>query len=177
MRRALLALPLFAAAACGSDGSPWFPKDLDTDQLISEASGAGAAKACQAFEDYLYAQYRDSLLVEAVCTAFGIDQTNDAAACGAYVADCTANPPAGVSSTIDSIVDATGCGGLTYQPTGCARTLADLAACLDAAEAELKRLRLTLECTAAGQPLPPDALTPATPPACLALEAACPTAG
>lgn len=175
MRLPLLACVL--AAACGGSSSDWFPADLDKDAVIATAGEAAAAKACQAFEDYLYDQYRDSLLVEAVCTAIGIDQTADAAACGDYVQGCIANPPASVTALITSLVDATGCGGLDYQPTGCSKTLADLAACLDAAEAELKNLRLRLECSAAGQPLPPDALTITTPAACTTIEVACPTPG
>jgi hypothetical protein len=172
-----LPIVLLAVAACGGSGSDWFPSDLDRDSLISEASGAAAARACQAFEDYLYGQYRDSMLVELVCTAIGIEQSADAAACSTYVQDCITQPPESVASLITSVVDSTGCGGLSYQPTGCGKTLADLAACLDAAERALQGLRLTLECTAAGQPLPPGALTIATPPECMTLEVACPSPG
>ncbi len=175
MRLPLLACAL--ATACGGSATEWFPSDLDRDAVIATAGEAAAAKACQAFEDYLYAQYRDSLLVEAVCTAIGIDQSADAATCADFVQGCIADPPASVMSLISSLVDATGCGGLDYQPTGCGQTLADLATCLDAAEAELKNLRLRLECSAAGQPLPPDALTITTPAACASLELACPTPG
>ncbi len=175
MRFPLLACCL--VAACGGSDADWFPSDLDRDAVIATAGEAAAAKACQAFEDYLYNQYRDSLLVEAVCTAIGIDQSADAATCADFVQGCITDPPASVTSLITSVVDATGCGGLDYQPTGCGQTLADLAACLDAAEAELKNLRLRLECAAAGQPLPPDALTITTPAECMALELACPTPG
>lgn len=175
MRFPLLVCAL--ATACGGADTDWFPSDLDRDEVIASAGEAAAAKACQAFEDYLFDQYRDSLLVEAVCTAIGIDQSADAATCADYVQGCVANPPDSVASVITSLVDATGCGGLDYQPTGCSKTLADLAACLDAAEAELKNLRLRLECSAAGQPLPPDALMITTPAACTSLELACPTPG
>lgn len=174
MRLSLLACCL---AACGGSATDWFPDDLDKNAVISAAGEAAAAKACQAFEDYLYDQYRDSLLVEAVCTAIGIDQSADAAACGDYVQACTDDPPASVTALITSIVDATGCGGLDYQAAGCGKTLADLAACLNAAEDELKSMRLRLECAAAGQPLPPDALTITTPPECTSFELACPTPG
>ena len=79
MRLPLLACAL--ATACGGSATEWFPSDLDRDAVIATAGEAAAAKACQAFEDYLYDQYRDSLLVEAVCTAIGIDQSADAATC------------------------------------------------------------------------------------------------
>jgi hypothetical protein len=173
-------LPLFAcclAAACGGSSTDWFPSDLDKHAVIATAGEVAAAKACMAFEDYLYGQYRDSLLVEAVCTAVGIDQTDAAAACADFVQGCIDNPPASVQALITSVVDATGCGGLDYQPTGCGKTLAELAERLDAAEAELKNLRLRLECSTAGQPLPADALSITPPAACTSLELACPTPG
>ena len=170
----LPSLALCAVMACGSSADDWFPADLNKSDVIATAGVAAAAKACTAFEDYLIAQYRDSLLVQVACTALGVDASMDAAACGTFVTTCVEQPPPAVEALVGSIIDATGCGGLNFQPSGCGKTLAELAACLDAAERTMRQLRATLTCSLAGQPLPADALTIVTPPECEAIEVACP---
>ena len=173
--RLISALSLTLTLACGCDpGGGWFPSDLDEDDTLAAAGDTAVRKACDAFEDYLYDQYRGSLLVEVSCTALGIERTADAGSCGDFVSDCIDDPPAEVTVLIGTIVDQTGCGGLAYEPTGCAATLSDLRACLDAAEGAVDELRFTVECAAAGQPLPDGALTIDTPTACRDLELACP---
>ncbi len=157
-------------AACGG-GSDWFPADVDEDSTLA---AAGAAKVCDAFEAYLYDQYRESLFVRVACTALGIENTTDAAACGDYVSDCIENPPPQVDTMITTLVDGVGCGGLAYQSSGCSATISQLRACLDAADAEVQELRYSLECNLAGQPIPPGGLMIDTPASCATIENQCP---
>ena len=175
-RRTLALLLVTGVAACGAS-SDWFPSDLDENETLANAGQAAAAKACDAFEDYLLDQYRESLFVEVACTALGVENTADAAACGDYVDDCIDNPPAQVTTLVTTIVDGAGCDMIDYQPSGCCKTLADLRACLDAAEGELDHLKLTITCALAGQSLPPGALTIDTPAECTSIENACPLPG
>jgi hypothetical protein len=164
-----------ATAACGS--SDWFPDDVDEHATLASAGNAAAAKVCDAFEDYLLDQYRDSLFVEVACTALGIEQTETAAACGDFVSDCIDNPPAQVQAVVSTIVSGVGCDGIDYQSSGCGKTLSDLRACLDAASAEVTELRYTITCALAGQSLPEGSLTIETPAECTSLELACPLPG
>ncbi len=172
MPRPTLLLAL-ATAACTSAGD-WFPSDVDTSDTLATAGQAAAAKVCDAFEDYLLDQYRASLFVEIACTAYGIQETADAAACGDLVQACITDPPAAIQQWVTQIVDGAGCAAIDYQPSGCGKTLSDLRTCLDAAEAELDELRRTITCALAGQSLGADALAIDAPAACLAIENACP---
>lgn len=164
----------FVATGC-SDEVEWFPSDLDRNQTIAVAGETAAATTCDAFEAYLLDQHRASLLLDLACTVIAIDASETVDACKAAVTACKAEPPGSVDALVTSLVDATGCGGLDYQPTGCAQPLDALADCLDASEDELRALRARIQCSLAGSPLPADALTLGTPDTCLALESACPT--
>lgn len=176
MPRTLALLLVTGVAACGAS-SDWFPSDLDENQTLARAGEAAAAKACDAFEDYLLDQYRESLFVEVACTALAVQNTADAGACGTYAHDCIEHPPAELEALVTTIVDGAGCAALDYQSSGCGKTLSELRACLDAAEGELDELKLSITCALAGQSLPPDALTIDTPAACTAIENACPLPG
>ena len=175
-RRAALTLSLLVStgvAACGAAGD-WFPSDVDEAKSLA-ADTQAVGRVCDAFADWVYDQYRDSLAVEIACTASGIEQSADAAACGAFVRDCIDDPPAEVAAAADALIAAVGCGAISYQPSGCGQTISDLRICLDDVSVELDQLRYTVECTAAGQPLSPAALTIDVPASCLAIENACPT--
>lgn len=173
MLKTFALLLVTSAAACGSTPD-WFPSDLDRDETLARAGQAAAAKACDAFEDYLLDQYRESLFVQVACTALAIEQTEDAGACGDFAHDCIENPPAQIQSLVTTIVDGAGCGMLDYQSSGCGKTLSDLKACLDAAEDEIFELKLSITCALAGQSLPAGALDIDTPAACASIENACP---
>jgi hypothetical protein len=175
VRYVTCAIAAALAGACGAGSGDWFPSDVDEDATIDRAGDAAVAKVCSAFEDFLYDQYRGSLLVEVACTARGIEQTTDSAACGDFVQDCIDNPPAEVDSTVSSILAQSGCSAVMYESMGCSKTISDLKACLDAIDAEVASLKYDVVCAAAGQPLPPNALTIETPAVCLEIENECPT--
>ena len=157
--------------ACGDRGD-WFPDDVDEDGSLATAA---AAKVCDAFEDYLYDQYRQSLLVKVACTSLAIRNTSDADACGDYLDRCINEPPPEVDAAVASIVGNVGCDGIEYTSSGCGATIAQLRDCLDAAERELTELQYSLGCSLAGQPLPEGGLTIDTPAACRTIENMCPT--
>lgn len=175
MRLPLVLSCLAIATTACSDEVEWFPDELDRQQVISVAGEAAAAQACDAFEAYLYDQYRASLLKDLACTVIAVDASETEDACKAAVTACKAEPPSSVDALITSLVDAASCGGLDYQPTNCSLPLDALADCLDATEVELKALKTRVQCSLAGEPLPAETLVLATPDACLSLEAACPT--
>ncbi len=161
------------ASACGSAGD-WFPSDVDQAATLDHAGAAVIAKVCDAFEDFIYDQYRGSLLVEIACTAQGIEESTNSAACSDFVQACIDTPPPEVEALASALLAASGCGAVDYQPSGCSKTISELRACLDAIDAEVASLKYDVVCALAGQPLPPDALAIETPAACLSIENACP---
>jgi hypothetical protein len=139
----------------GGSSTDWVPDDLTSGQTLDDIGDAGYQRLCSAFDDWAHDQYRSSYLIQAVCTAQGIEHTDTASACGDYVQTCIDSPPAEAEAQLDQILGQAGCAAVSAEPTGCAATVGQVQDCLDGLGAEVEAIQFTLTCAAAGQVLDP----------------------
>ena len=156
--RSFIMVAVVLGAGCGEPGgssTDWVPDDLTSGQTVDEIGDAGYARLCSAFDEWAHDQYRSSYLIQAVCTAKGIENTETASACGDYVQECIDSPPAEAEALLDQILAQAGCTAVAVEPTGCAATVGQVQDCLDGLGAEVEAIEFTLTCAAAGQTLDP----------------------
>ncbi len=172
--RLLTLLALLATPACGGGGGGgWLPDDLESSQTLDDIGDAGYQRLCSAFDDWAHDQYRSDYLVQAVCTAQGIQNTDTASACGDYVQTCIDSPPAEAEAMLDQIMSQAGCSAVAVEPSGCTATVGQVQECLDMLGAEIEAIQFTLTCAAAGQTLDPGWWQIQTPPVCTEIGSLC----
>ena len=150
------------------------PADIDRAATVDALGSAGYQRLCSAFESYVRDEYRSSYLIQAVCLAYGIETTQTAVACGDAVQACTSTLPPPAEALLQSILAQASCSSAGIQPTGCAATVAQLLACLEALEDKVAALKFSGVCAAAGQPIDPDWWRVSLPAACVQIRNLCP---
>lgn len=163
-----------ACAALACSGGGWLPADIQRSETLSALGASGYARLCSAFEDYVRDEYRSSYLIQAVCVAYGIQTTSSAQACGDTASVCVNTLPPPAESTLNAILRQASCDTIAVEPAGCAATVAELTACLDALSDKVENIKLTATCAVAGEPLADTWWRLSLPAQCQAIRSRCP---
>jgi len=154
--------------------SGWMPPDIQSNETLNTLGAAGYQRLCSAFEGYVRDEYSSNYFVQAICLYEGVTTTTSAIECGDAVNACTETMPPAAESLLSAILAQASCSTIGINPTGCAATVAQVKACLDAIEDQLKSLEFAATCAVAGQQVDDNWWRIPLPAACESLRTICP---
>ena len=167
---ALLAPLVFGLLSCREE---WMPSDVERGQALDALGEAGYDHLCSEFEGYIREQFTSSHLVQGVCLAIAVRDSETALACGEKMERCTSNLPPEAEAQLQAILAQASCSRTEVEPSGCMATVGELEACLNGLEAKLEALKFGGVCAGVGEPIDENWWRLELPPSCLQIRNRC----